>query len=222
MSSREIADLVESRHDDVKRSIQRSAAKGIISQPPMADGIRSANGVVERVYQIGERDSYVFVAQLSPEFAARLVDRWQELEEQTRNPVAAMSRLDLLIRAIERLAERGTVLFPPMVGVMGCRFRKRVPQYARAMLATVKGDPPGRNTGGSSQGFIGCVHWTLLLPPERADDTAGAAPLTARLRLPYALRSPSRSSSARSVRPKEPREAGGGCSDRCADLGRGA
>ncbi|MBJ8388634.1 phage antirepressor KilAC domain-containing protein, partial [Citrobacter cronae] len=33
------------------------------------------------VYLIGKRDSYIVVAQLSPEFTARLVDRWQELEQ---------------------------------------------------------------------------------------------------------------------------------------------
>jgi phage regulator Rha-like protein len=37
MSSREIAELVESRHDDVKRSIDRLVERGIIVQPPMAD-----------------------------------------------------------------------------------------------------------------------------------------------------------------------------------------
>lgn len=80
MTSREIADLVESRHDDVKRSIDRLAKSGAISEPPMADGAKAANGVTEKVYVIGKRDSYVIVAQLSPAFTARLVDRWQELE----------------------------------------------------------------------------------------------------------------------------------------------
>jgi phage regulator Rha-like protein len=41
------------------------------------------------VYVVNKRDSYVVVAQLSPEFTARLVDRWQELEAQ-----AAVPRLD--------------------------------------------------------------------------------------------------------------------------------
>src|SRR3546814_6874258 len=36
MSSREIADLVDSRHDDVKRSIVRLAERGVIILPPMA------------------------------------------------------------------------------------------------------------------------------------------------------------------------------------------
>lgn len=80
MTSREIADLVESRHDSVKRTIERLVTTGAISEPPLVDGDRAANGVVEQVYQIGKRDSYVIVAQLSPQFTARLVDRWQELE----------------------------------------------------------------------------------------------------------------------------------------------
>jgi len=82
MSSREIADLVESRHDKVKQSIDRLVERGVISNPPMGDGEKSANGVVEKIYLVGKRDSYIIVAQLSPEFTAKLVDRWQELEAQ--------------------------------------------------------------------------------------------------------------------------------------------
>ncbi|WP_203249859.1 Rha family transcriptional regulator [Cysteiniphilum marinum] len=82
MSSREIAELVESRHDKVKQSIERLAERGVISQPPMGDGKKSANGIVEKVYLVSKRDSYIIVAQLCPEFTARLVDRWQELEEK--------------------------------------------------------------------------------------------------------------------------------------------
>jgi len=83
MTSKEIADLVEKRHDKVKQSIERLAAREVIAQPPMGDGGKSANGVVEKVYLFTadrKRDTYVVVAQLSPEFTARIVDRWQELE----------------------------------------------------------------------------------------------------------------------------------------------
>lgn len=80
MSSRDIADLVGSRHDKVKQSIERLVERGVIAQPPMGDGPKSANGVVIREYLVCKRDSFVVVAQLSPEFTAALVDRWQELE----------------------------------------------------------------------------------------------------------------------------------------------
>lgn len=83
MSSREIAELVESRHDKVKQSIERLAERGVIVRPPMgAEHFADAMGRPrsESVFYLGKRDSYVVVAQLSPEFTARLVDRWQELE----------------------------------------------------------------------------------------------------------------------------------------------
>ncbi|KPX51902.1 Rha family transcriptional regulator [Pseudomonas amygdali] len=84
MSSQEIADLVGSRHDKVKQSIERLVERGTISQPPMGDGPRSANGVVVQEYHVCKRDSFIVVAQLSPEFTAALVDRWQELEDGAR------------------------------------------------------------------------------------------------------------------------------------------
>jgi len=80
MSSREIAELVGSRHDKVKQSIDRLVERGVISQPPVGDGPKSGNGVVVQEYLVCKRDSFIVVAQLSPEFTARLVDRWQELE----------------------------------------------------------------------------------------------------------------------------------------------
>ena len=98
MSSRQIAEVVNSRHDDVKRSIERLAVRGVIVQPPMAD--EHDTDVMGRkrttaVYMVGKRDSYVVVAQLSPEFTGALVDRWQELEARTpalpnfNDPIAA-------------------------------------------------------------------------------------------------------------------------------------
>lgn len=82
MTSMEISDLVNSRHDSVKRTIERLYKSGAISQPPTVFGDKSGNGVTPTHYLIGKRDSYVIVAQLSPEFTAALVDRWQQLEER--------------------------------------------------------------------------------------------------------------------------------------------
>ncbi|HHT4259162.1 TPA: Rha family transcriptional regulator [Klebsiella variicola] len=87
MTSLEIADMVGSRHTDVKRSIDRLAKSGVIAEAPMAF-LEKINGlgiaIKVAVYKFegeqGKRDSIVVVAQLSPEFTARLVDRWQELE----------------------------------------------------------------------------------------------------------------------------------------------
>lgn len=89
MSSREIAELTGKRHDNVKRTIETLSRNGII-RTPQDEVIKEINNlgfeVNRSVYvfggEQGKRDSIVIVAQLSPEFTARLVDRWRELEYQ--------------------------------------------------------------------------------------------------------------------------------------------
>lgn len=89
MTSLDIAELVGSRHDKVKQSIKRLAAKGIIQLPPMGEveqnQILSPNNKASVFIFSGaqaKRDSLVVVAQLSPEFTADIVDRWIYLEKQ--------------------------------------------------------------------------------------------------------------------------------------------
>lgn len=89
VSSLEIAELLEKRHDKVKQSADRLANKGVIQRPPMGKVTNHLGQTVE-IYRIGERDSYVIVAQLSPEFTARLVDYWQTHKaDQPRLPTTA-------------------------------------------------------------------------------------------------------------------------------------
>ncbi len=101
MTSLEIAELVESRHDKVRQSIERLAKRGVIQLPPMGEVENNQSLSPNRASRLyifegeqGKRDSYVVVAQLCPEFTARLVDRWQELEAGNslpdfNNPVIA-------------------------------------------------------------------------------------------------------------------------------------
>ncbi|EFF5377198.1 DNA-binding protein [Escherichia coli] len=90
MTSIEIAELVGSRHDKVKQSIERLAVRGVIRNPPMVvfekiNNLGLLRGVEAYVFEgeQGKRDSIIVVAQLSSEFTARLVDRWRELEGAT-------------------------------------------------------------------------------------------------------------------------------------------
>ena len=82
MSSREIAELTGSRHDNVKISMDRMKNSGVISFTVMQENPRAQGGRPLTVYNVNKRDSYIVVAQLSPRFTACLVDRWQELESQ--------------------------------------------------------------------------------------------------------------------------------------------
>ncbi|QJE03640.1 phage regulatory protein/antirepressor Ant [Massilia forsythiae] len=106
MSSREIADLVEKRHDNVLRTIESLAQRRAIALPQSEEVPNDGPGPKTiRQYRVGKRDSYVIVAQLSPEFTARLVDRWQELEARTPAPVE-LSRMQILEMAMESERER--------------------------------------------------------------------------------------------------------------------
>ncbi|MGY3892815.1 phage antirepressor KilAC domain-containing protein [Aeromonas enterica] len=93
MTSQEIADLVGSRHDNVKVTIERLTQKAVIQLPAMQDFEIINNLGLPRLVSTyiftgkqGKRDSLIVVAQLCPEFTARIVDRWQELEETLAQP----------------------------------------------------------------------------------------------------------------------------------------
>lgn len=86
MTSQQIADLVQLRHDNVKRTIETLVNSGVIVQPQIEDGIKSANGIIPKLYVFegdqGERDTTIIVAQLSPLFLGQVVDQWRFLKQQ--------------------------------------------------------------------------------------------------------------------------------------------
>lgn len=95
MNSQEIADLVDKRHDNVKRTIETLIERGVIQLPQIEDcgringlGLKQSLSVYVFTGKQGKRDSLIVVAQLCPEFTARIVDRWQELEEAVSTPAA--------------------------------------------------------------------------------------------------------------------------------------
>ena len=105
MSSEEMATLTEIRHDSVRRTIDSLIEKEIISQPRIVFGEQSANGITPKIYLLEKRDSFIVVAQLSPKFTAKIVDRWQELEvgqkpktqlELAREQVVLLERLEAI------------------------------------------------------------------------------------------------------------------------------
>ena len=92
MNSKEISELVELRHDNVKRTVKALSEQGVVVPPqievvPFVDESGRNRTVEAYVFsgEQGKRDSIIVVAQLSPQFTARLVDRWIELEQAQVN-----------------------------------------------------------------------------------------------------------------------------------------
>lgn len=112
MNSRDIAELVEKRHDNVKRTIETLVDRAVIVCPQIEDeqstdamGRSRTTQVYRFTGEQGKRDSIIVVAQLCPEFTARLVDRWQELERQLAAP-RELSRIELIQMALQSEEER--------------------------------------------------------------------------------------------------------------------
>ena len=100
MSSREITKLVNSRHSDVCKSIETLISKGVIGGYQPIPYTHPQNGQIYYEYFLNKRDTYIVVAQFSPEFTAAVIDRWQELENQ-QNPTALLPQNYL--QALEQL-----------------------------------------------------------------------------------------------------------------------
>lgn len=81
MTSREIADLVGKQHSNIKISADRLSEKGVIGTLAVQEFTHNGNKYTE--YLLNKRDSLILVAQNCPEFTARIVDRWQELESKS-------------------------------------------------------------------------------------------------------------------------------------------
>lgn len=103
MSSREIAAVTNIRHDNVKRTMESLQSKSLITFTQTEE---KGNGRPAVVFHVNKRDSYVVVAQLSPEFTAVLVDRWQELEDKSQQPKLPSNYLE----ALQHLIEKETLL----------------------------------------------------------------------------------------------------------------
>ncbi|EAU5132155.1 DNA-binding protein [Salmonella enterica] len=103
MTSIEIAELVGKRHDNVKRTIETLIFRGVITSPQIEEKPTAGRPTTYYLFEgeQGKRDGIIVVAQLCPEFTARLVDRWRELEEERRRPksqaelIAEMALLNL-------------------------------------------------------------------------------------------------------------------------------
>jgi phage antirepressor YoqD-like protein len=104
MSSREIAELTGSTHDNVMKTVRRLIAEGVVSgnETPYQ---HPQNGQAYSEFLLSFRDTMVVVSGYNAELRARIIDRWQELEARAPAPVE-LSRLQILEMAMQSERER--------------------------------------------------------------------------------------------------------------------
>ena len=86
MSSREIADLTDKRHDNVMAVIRDLIIGGVLTSE-IQELDYSHRGNTYKFFSLNKRDSIVVVARLNPKFMAAIVDRWDELEQKELNRI---------------------------------------------------------------------------------------------------------------------------------------
>ena len=84
MTTPEIAELTGKRHDNVMRVAKMLAERGIICATQIEE--RYNNNNLRKIYRLTKTESINLVANLSPEFTAAIIKRWQELEAQAQKP----------------------------------------------------------------------------------------------------------------------------------------
>lgn len=111
MSSREIAELVGSKHEAVRKSAERLAADQILTSP-LATFDYEHRGNTYWEYRFEKRDCLVLVARLSPAFTAQVIDRWQELElkAQEVKPLTHLETARLLVSSLEQIEQQAQQL----------------------------------------------------------------------------------------------------------------
>jgi len=82
MSSREIADLCEARHNDVVASIERLINEGVLrlARNTARQHFPEGGGRPTMVYDLTRRDCLVVVSGYNATLRARIIDRWMALE----------------------------------------------------------------------------------------------------------------------------------------------
>jgi phage regulator Rha-like protein len=105
MSSREIAELTGKEHKNVIRTVKDLLAAEILDAQiePLKFEYR---GQWFDYYKLNKRDSLVLVARLSPEFTAHIVDRWQELEHQSKQHSIDINNPHALRKALLEYTEQ--------------------------------------------------------------------------------------------------------------------
>lgn len=100
MSSREIADLVETTHDSVLKTVRDLIIRGVVS-PTETTYIHPQNKQSYPEFLLNRRDTLLIASGYSVELRAKVVDRLEELEnKQPENPLLQLANAVITAQAI--------------------------------------------------------------------------------------------------------------------------
>lgn len=101
MSSREIADLTDKRHDHVMRDIENMLATLGDTSPQFWGDLPDSYNRPQRVAFLPKRETLILVSGYSIALRAKIIDRWQELEAAAARP---LTQIEVLLQSVQVLA----------------------------------------------------------------------------------------------------------------------
>ena len=104
MSSREIADLCNKRHDNVMADIKKMLSDLDLHAPDFSGTYKTGRGNEYECFNLPKRETLILVSGYKLELRARIIDRWQELEARPLLP--ELSRMDILQMAVDAEKEK--------------------------------------------------------------------------------------------------------------------
>ena len=115
MTSLEVAIVTEKEHRNVLRKIRELSEKGIIrdfAQIEQKHDSTKKAGRPMNLCHLNRTESINLVANLCPEFTARIVERWIELEQKERgvSPYGQLQNLSLQMKVSEQIGKIGSGL----------------------------------------------------------------------------------------------------------------
>lgn len=112
MSSIEIAEACDARHNDVVVTIRRLFAKGVLreSRETLREHRRAEGGRPTKVYDLTKRDTLVVVSGYNDELRGRVIDRWEHLERTAGASLPDLSNPEVLRALLSNYAEDKSAL----------------------------------------------------------------------------------------------------------------
>ncbi len=119
MSSREISELCDKQHKNVMRDIRLMLVElygegGMLKFEQTYTDLQ--NNQTYPTYDLPKRESLILVSGYSIQLRAKIIDRWDQLESQAANPIANLSRIDILKMALD--SEEKCIALEHRVGVL--------------------------------------------------------------------------------------------------------
>lgn len=100
MSSREIAELTGKRHDNVMSDIKTMLDSLGAHAPSFLGTYKTSRGNIYELFNLPKRETLILVSGYNIELRAKIIDRWQELEDQQQPDISTDTGKLLMIQGL--------------------------------------------------------------------------------------------------------------------------